>query len=117
MRKVFAAVEANFLQEMMREVGIIRAPEREEQAQREGPAAVAQRAQRNALRPVREQDDNSIHCTLQVFLTRVAAEEWIAERARRDRNGQWLILESVALMEIPPVEPIVKTWNDAGEMV
>lgn len=51
-----------------------------------------------------------------MYLSKDEALEAINELSRHNMNQKWYLLESIAFIEVPPTQPILKKWNTEGEL-
>lgn len=54
-------------------------------------------------------------CSL--YLSKDEALEAITELSRHNMNQKWYLLESIAFIEVPPTQPVIKKWNNEGELL
>lgn len=59
---------------------------------------------------------NAIHWSCHLFPTKKDAMDFIEEMTRADPLTKLTLLESVAYFEVPPVAPVMKQWNENGEL-
>ena len=119
MHKIYIVTASDNVMDILGNYGLITTPAQvrnrdvEETIRRELAPRPAPRAR---ARQPEELNDRYCQLMCQMFLSRDEAMDAINELSRQNMNKKWYLLESIAFVEVPPTQPILKQWNQDGEL-
>ena len=61
-------------------------------------------------------NDNVVNAMFRIYDTKQDALDFVNEITRFHPTAKWILMESCAFFEVPPTSPVMKSWNEAGEL-
>ena len=116
MHKIYIVSASDNVVEILNQYGLINTPRPQRAVRERDMEEIIRGTGRNRPRPTDEPADRYCNLVCQIFLSKDEALDAINELSRQNMNKKWYLLESVAFVEVPPTQPVMKQWNTEGEL-